>query len=149
MRKRTIYLAGKLNAGEDSIAAFATGLESHSHTVLEKWWTKQELPTPYLANIETSSVAASAMLTAAYESDIFVLFPGDTILGAALVSTRDNPDKLVIIHTPESTRQSIFYAHPAVIAVGGLKDIREMSWFNENIPETHPLTPTNKNGTSQ
>lgn len=135
MRERTVYLAGKLNAGEDSIAMFAEELEAHGHTVLEKWWTKDELPTPYLANLASSSEAASAMIDAAYESDVFVLFPGATILGAAvelgaaLASARHNPDKLVIINDPEATRQSVFYAHPAVIATRGLAAIREMGWF--------------------
>lgn len=137
MRERTVYLAGKLNAGEESIADFAEELESHLHTVLEKWWTKQVLPTPYLSNKETSSQAASDMITAAYQCDVFVLFPGDTILGAAvelgaaLASTHDNPGKLVIINNPEATRQSVFYAHPAAIAVKGLTAIREMDWFSE------------------
>lgn len=137
MRERTVYIAGKLNAGEDSIASFADELELRNHTVLEKWWTKPELPTPYLENAETSAEAASAMIAAAYESDVFVLFPGNTILGAAvefgaaIASTRDNPDKLVIVNDPESTRQSVFYAHPAVIAANGLVAIRKMDWFGE------------------
>lgn len=136
MKKRNIYLAGKLNAGEDSIMAFAEEIEAAGHTVIEKWWTKDVLPTPYLANTETSSAAASAMLSAAYESDIFVLFPSNNILGAAvelgaaLASTMTNPNKRVIVYQPESTRQSVFYTHPAIIVVNELSAMRKMDWLS-------------------
>jgi hypothetical protein len=138
MKERNVYLAGKLNSGEASISAIAEEIEAAGHSVIEKWWTKAILPTPYLTNLETSSVAASAMISAAYECDVFVLFPSSDILGAAvelgaaLASTVSNPDKLVIVNDPGSTRQSVFYAHPAVIAINGLSALREMEWFNKS-----------------
>jgi hypothetical protein len=75
------------------------------------------------------------MIDAAYESDITILFPGERILGAAvelgaaIASTKTNPEKQIIIVNPFETRQSVFYAHEAVIAVRGIMQIREMDWF--------------------
>lgn len=132
---KDVYLAGKLHSGELTIGDFATELEQRGHTVLEKWWQLGKLPTPYMDNLNTSSPAAQAMIDAAYNSDITVLFPGDNILGAAvevgaaIASSKTNPEKQIIVVDPYVARQSVFYAHPAVIAVQGLTQIREMNWF--------------------
>lgn len=132
---KDIYLAGKLNAGELSIEVFASELEQRGHTVLEKWWQLGKLPTPYMDNLAISLPAAQAMIDAAYDSDIAVLFPGDNILGAAvefgaaIASSKTNAEKQIIIVNPYEVRQSVFYAHPAVIAVREISQIREMDWF--------------------
>jgi len=132
---KELYLAGKLNSDEASINDFADELEQRGHQVLEKWWQSPKLPTPYLDNAPTSTLAARAMIDAAYESDITILFPGERILGAAvelgaaIASTKTNPEKQIIIVNPFETRQSVFYAHEAVIAVRGIMQIREMDWF--------------------
>lgn len=132
---KKIYLAGKLNAGELSIEKFASELEKRKHTVLEKWWQLGKLPTPYMENFDTSSLAAQAMIDAAYDSDITILFPGKNILGAAvefgaaIASSRENAEKQIIVVNPYETRQSVFYTHPAVIAVRGITQVREMNWF--------------------
>lgn len=130
-----IYLAGKLNAGEMSIAAFADELEGRGHTVLEKWWQLDKLPIPYLDHPSSSAPAARAMIDAAYDSDVTVLFPGDTILGAAvelgaaIASNRVKPEKRIIVVNPYEVRQSVFYAHPAVIAVRSIAVVRGMDWY--------------------
>lgn len=132
---KEIYLAGKLNAGELSIDAFAKELEQRGHTVLEKWWQLDKLPTPYMDHPDTSTPAAQAMINAAYESDITMLFPGDNILGAAvefgaaIASAKSNAEKQIIVVNPFEVRQSVFYTHPAVIAVQGIAQIRQMDWF--------------------
>lgn len=132
---KDIYLAGKLNSEELSIDEFATELEDRGHTILEKWWQEGQLPTPYLDNMDTSTPAAKAMIDAAYNSDITILFPNERILGAAvefgaaIASTKVNRQKEVIVVNPYETRQSIFYAHPSVIAVRGIDQIRRREWF--------------------
>jgi len=132
---KTVYLAGKQNAGEAGIASFAEELEENGHDVLEKWWEKGVLPKPYLDNPETSRPAAKAMIDAAYNSDVFVLFSGESVMGAmaefgaALGSTAENPDKFIYLLYPEQDRQSIFYVHPAVIAIESLDRIRRSDWF--------------------
>lgn len=130
-----IYLAGRLDTGEGHIAQFSDELEARGHFVTEKWFLEGRLPKPYLDHPVTSSPAAAAMIKAAKESDIFILFPTDDILGAAvefgaaLGSTEDNPNKIVTIVNPFEVRQSVFYAHPAVIALRGIKEIRLLRWF--------------------
>jgi hypothetical protein len=103
--------------------------------VLEKWFLDGPLPKPCLDNPHSSAPAAEAMIRAAHESDIFILTPTDDILGAAvefgaaIASTYENPNKQVIVINPWEFRQSVFYAHPAVIAVRGLGQIRQMDWY--------------------
>lgn len=132
---KLIYLAGKIDTGEMPIGEFATELEQRGHNVIEKWWEKGRLPKPYLAHPKTSIPAASLMINAAWDSDVFVLFPEDNILGAAvefgaaIASTHAYPYKQVIVVNPFEARQSVFYAHPEVIAVRGLADVRSMEWF--------------------
>ena len=132
---KNIYLAGRLDTGEGHIGEFSEELESRGHTVIEKWFVEGRLPKPYLDNVDTSAPAAEAMLWAAYQSDVFILHPTDDILGAAvefgaaLASTEGREDKKVIVVNPFEVRQSVFYAHPAVIAVRGLAEIRSQQWY--------------------
>lgn len=132
---KKIYLAGKIDAGELSIGEFSDELEDRGHTVIEKWWELGRLPKPYIDHQDTSVPAAVAMERAAFESDVLILFPENTILGAAvelgsaIASTRSNPDKQVILVNPYEVRQSVFYAHPAVISVHGLAVVRTMQWY--------------------
>jgi len=75
------------------------------------------------------------MVNAAYDSDVFILFPEDNILGAAvelgaaIASKKVNLEKQIIIVNPIEVRQSVFYLHPSVIAVSGIKQIRKMRWY--------------------
>ena len=132
---KTVYLAGRLDTGEGDISAWSDELEEQGHKVLEKWWEQGRLPKPYLEHINSSRCAASAMIEAASRSDVMMLFPTDDILGAAvefgaaLGSAETNRDKEVIIVNPWDVRQSVFYAHPAVTAVKGLAEVREMKWY--------------------
>ena len=71
---REIYIAGKVDASEVSIADLALELENRGHRIPEKWWTKGRLPKPYLDHLDTSTPAADAMIDAAYRSDVFILF---------------------------------------------------------------------------
>lgn len=79
--------------------------------------------------------AARAMISAAMMSDVMMLFPDSRILGAAvefgaaIASQATDPDKLVIVVNPFETRQSVFYAHPAVTAVRSLAAVRRMDWY--------------------
>lgn len=132
---KTIYLAGRVGTGEGTISDFCDELEVRGHEVIEKWFLNSRLPKPYLSHPETSAPAAAAMSRAAYRCDVFVLFPTDDILGAAvefgsaLGSTYNNPDKRITIVNPFEVRQSVFYAHPAVIAVHGLAQLRQLDWY--------------------
>lgn len=132
---KDIYLAGKVNSGEFSIIDFSNELEQRGHRVIEKWWEKETLPKPYLDYPETSIPASEAMVNAAYESDVYILFPENNILGAAvelgvaIASVKNNPEKQVLIINPEEVRQSVFYIHPVVVAVNGIKQIRKMEWY--------------------
>ena len=132
---RSVYLAGRLDTGEGQIGDFAAELEQRGHTVLEKWWEQGRLPKPYLDHPDTSAPAAEAMINAAHDSDVMMLFPEDDILGAAvelgaaLASTKTKPDKLVVVVNPFEVRQSVFYVHPAVVAVHGLAEVRRMDWY--------------------
>lgn len=131
----TFYLAGRLDSGEASIAALAAELESRGHTVLEKWWELGRLPQPYLSNPATSAPAAAAMIAAAVESDVYVLFPAANILGAAvefgaaLAAARVNPAKQIYVVDPASTRQSVFFAHPLVQTVTSVAELRAQAWW--------------------
>lgn len=131
----TFYLAGRLDTGEGQIGEFADELETRGHEVVEKWWEQGRLPKPYLDHPDTSSRAAKAMIDAAYSSDVFVLFPTNDILGAAvefgaaIASTLNKPTKKVIVVDPYEVRQSVFYAHPAVIAVTGLSQVRQLHCY--------------------
>lgn len=75
------------------------------------------------------------MIDAAYDSDVFILFPTDDILGAAvelgsaIASTRDNSEKKVIAVNPFEVRQSVFYVHPSVIAVRSLAYVRNLEFY--------------------
>lgn len=132
---KNIYLAGRLDTGETAITDVSNELESRGHRVLEKWFEAGRLPKPYLANMDTSAPAAKAMIDAAYGCDVFILFPTDDVLGAAvefgaaLGSTLHNPDKVVIVMNPDAVRQSVFYAHPGVIAMNGLVELRRAAWY--------------------
>ena len=132
---KSIYLAGKINSDENVMHALSSALEERGHKVLEKWWETDEIPRPYLEYPETSSVAAESMLDAAYESDVCILFPGNKILGAAvelgaaIASKKENPDKQIIIVDLGESRQSIFYAHPAVVVVSELEELRSFDWY--------------------
>ena len=127
-------MAGKLDTGETSINEFATELEGRGHTVLEKWW-QTTLQKPYLDHPQTSQVAAERMIRAARDCEVCILFPEDNILGAAvefgaaLASTAYIRDKQIIVVNPFEVRQSVFYAHPAVIAVESLQAIRQQPWY--------------------
>lgn len=39
------------------------------------------------------------------------------------------PDKEIIVVNPFDVRQSVFYAHPGVVAVASLADIRQRPWY--------------------
>lgn len=130
-----IYLAGRLDTGEGALSDFSDELESRDHQVIEKWFLDGRLPKPYLDHPDTSARAARAMINAAYVSDVFILFPTDDILGAAVefgaatASAIANERKQVIVVNPWEVRQSVFYAHPSVIAVRGLEQVRRMEWY--------------------
>jgi hypothetical protein len=130
-----IYLAGRLNKHEGAISEFSDELESRGHIVLEKWFLQGDLPKPYLDHPETSSAAARAMIHAAMTSDVFILTPADGLLGgavelgAAIASTATNESKQVYVIDQPEVRQSVFYAHPEVIAIKGLDQIRQMDWY--------------------
>jgi len=132
---KTIYLAGRLDAGETDIAAFSDELEGRGHTVLEKWFLEGRLPKPYLDHPVTSARAAQAMIHAAFESEVMILFPTDDILGAAvefgaaLGSREVHADKRIMVVNPYDVRQSVFYVHPAALAVESLADIRQLDWY--------------------
>lgn len=132
---KTIYLAGKLGAGEGSIRDFSTELEGRGHTVLEKWFEQGRLPKPYLDHPETSTPASKAMKQAAFDSDVTIMFPSDDILGAAieygiaLGSKMTRPDKQIVLVNPFEVRQSVFYADQGVLAVKSLADIRRLEWY--------------------
>jgi len=133
---KSVYLAGKIAGNEGTIAGFADELELRGHAVLEKWFEQGRLPRPYLDHREVSEPAATAMINAAIDSDVFVLFPTERVLGAAvelgaaLASTAERQEKKVYIVKPaELERQSVFYAHPAVFVVDGLQAIREQEWY--------------------
>jgi hypothetical protein len=130
-----IYLAGKIENDLRSIANFSEELEDRGHKILEKWFLKGRLPKPYLDNLETSSPAAEAMINAAFESEVFVLFPSDNVLGAAtelgaaLCSKIYDKEKHIIIVGASIVRQSVFYAHPEVVHVNDHDQIRNMEWY--------------------
>ena len=128
-----VYLAGKVGLEVADLIDFANELESAGHNILLKWW-EQSLNKPYL-DYEISKTAAFSMYRAAYDSDVTILIPASDILGAAvefgvsLASKESNQNKIIIVVNPYATRQSVFYAHPYVIVVKDLSEIRNMEWF--------------------
>lgn len=137
-----IYLAGKLRDGESDIASFGEELEDRGHEITFKWWDPNlaQLPIPYHTNRATSAPAAVSMTEAVETADTAViLFPSPKILGAAvefgiaLGSIEENPDReiLVVGYSPNAQefRQSVFYAHPAVIVLRSLAHVRERPWY--------------------
>lgn len=128
---KEIYIAGKVNVGELTIAELALELESREHTVLCKWW-ERGLPKPYLDYPQENGLEAECMVAAAGDADVFILHPTDTILraavefGAALESARHRMDKEVIVIDLPSVRQSVFYTHPAVIVLASIARIKRI-----------------------
>jgi hypothetical protein len=135
MKQKTVYLAGKIDSGESDLASFSAELEDRGHIVLEKWWEKDAMNTPYLDYPAESAKGAQAMIDAAIQSDVFILFPSNTILGAAvelgaaIASTKNDSEKLVLINYSDELRQSVFYTHPSALAVNSLDQIRTMDWY--------------------
>ncbi len=128
-----IYIAGKINHKEDMIKGFAEELEERGHHITLKWWEDEALEKPYLEN-DRSWYEALAMEQAVRVSDALVLFPEDNILGAAIelgiaIGDTTKPDREIVIVNPFERRQSIFYAHPAVVCVDGLTKVRERQWY--------------------
>ena len=129
------YLAGRLDTGEGTISGLSDELESRDHYVLEKWFEAGRLPKPYLKHMDLSGPAAAAMIRAAFESDVFVLFPTDDILGAAvefgaaLGSQAIKSGKVIAVVNPFEVRQSVFYAHPGVVALRNLAELRELDCY--------------------
>ncbi len=132
---KEIYIAGKIDSEEVSITELSNELEDRGHRLPLKWWEEGRLPKPYLDYPESSAPAAEDMIRGAYDSEVFILIPEDRILGAAvelgaaLGSLAVRPEKEIIIVKPAEVRQSVFYAHPAVIAINGLSEIRHRSWY--------------------
>jgi hypothetical protein len=132
---KSIYLAGKIDSNELSVESFAIELESRGHDVIEQWWKKGRLPKPYLDYPDTSVPASEAMIEAAMNCEVFILFPEDDILGAAvelgaaIASTVEKPLKDVVVVNPYEVRQSVFYIHPSVVAVEGIHQVRQMYWY--------------------
>jgi len=134
-----IYLAGKLNSGEQSIADFGEELKDRGHELTFEWWDPQasQLPTPYLDHPASSERAAIEMEQAVSRADTAViLFPTPTILGAAIefgvgIATQEqNPDREILVVSPEDElRQSVFYAHPAVVVLRSLAQVRQRHWY--------------------
>ena len=130
-----IYIGGRLGNSIREIDAFSKELEERRHRVIEKWWLKGRLVKPYLQHMEVSRPASVAMINAAYNSRISIMFNAEDILGAAIelgaaiASTKVNPSKEVIVVHPPEARQSVFFAHPAVIVVEGIAQIRDMHWY--------------------
>lgn len=131
-----IYLAGKVDSGEQTINTFADELEERGHDITLKWWELPQLSKPYLDNQDESQIAADNMEWAVRQAtEALILFPTDTILGAAVeygVAIGDrlqNPQREIIVVNPFEVRQSVFYASSAVIAVHGLTEIRQRAWY--------------------
>jgi hypothetical protein len=127
----SIYLSGRLDTGEATIAELATELEDRGHRILEPWWTMGRLPKPYIANPETSGPAAEAMIRAAHQCDVFILFPTNDILGAAVEfgAALAAGQKEIYVIGAGPLRQSVFYAHPRVKNLASLAELRQEAWF--------------------
>lgn len=131
-----IYIAGKLNKGETSIADLAGNLESRGHEITCKWWELQKLPIPYMEHQETSRPAADKMVEAVRSATTAViLFPDKKILGAmaefgiALGDQPQNPQREILVVNPFDTRQSVFYAASSVIALRSLEALYDRAWY--------------------
>lgn len=136
MKMSEIYLAGKVSKSEISISQFADELEDQGHHITLKWWELGQLPKPYLEQIESSRPAAAAMTKAVMDSQVFILFAENNILGAATEfgvalgdSMSNKNQREIIVYSPEDIRQSVFYAHPDVITVRSLAEIRQRPWY--------------------
>lgn len=131
-----LYLAGKVNGGEEIISDFAEELEKRNHEITMKWWELPPLSKPYLDYQQESQIAADSMEQAVRDAtDAVILFPADNLLGAmteygiAIGDRPRNPQREIIVVNPFEVRQSVFYASSAVIAVRGLADIRLRPWY--------------------
>ena len=130
---KAIYIAGRVSWGDDVLPEFAKELEQRDHHITCKWWKLGRLPKPYLDNLDSSQKAAKLMVEAVMESDVLILFAEDNVLGAATelgVAIGDTSRSRVnIVVVPEGVRQSVFYAHPEVVAVSDIDKIRSMDWY--------------------
>lgn len=133
MHMSAVYLAGRVSWGSHVIGDFGKELEARGHIITCKWWELGRLPQPYLKHPEASKQAAEMMIEAVTESDIFILFAEDDLLGAstefgfALADTT-KPRKILVL-LPEDTRQSVFYAYPQVSVVSSIDEIRSEAWY--------------------
>lgn len=137
-----IYLAGKVDKDEGDIDKFANELEERGHRITFKWWSQPNpLQRPYLApaNRDASNAAAAAMEAGVRESDVFVLFHNDSILGAGIetgiaIGDQSKPrEKIVVFPEDEkhesSKRESVFYARNGLLVVRGLESLRSAPWY--------------------
>lgn len=137
-----IYLAGKVDKDEGDIDSFAHELEQRGHRITFKWWNQPNpLVRPYLAeaNRETSRAAAAVMERGVRESDVFILFHNDSILGAGIetgiaIGDQSKPrEKIIVFPESESAdggrRESVFYARNGILVVRGLQPLRSTHWY--------------------
>lgn len=132
-KKQKIYIAGKVEEGKENIQSLADELEERGHVITCKWWQK-DIKKPYLdrENIKESTTSSIEMEDGIRDSDVFILVPNPSILGAAIeigIAIGDNKDREILVVVDQDTRQSIFYVNPKVVCLESLAAIRQRNWF--------------------
>ena len=133
---KTFYLAGKVagNKALQELPALSTELESRGHLNIYPWW-QQNVKKPYLEYRDHNALLAQAMVKAAYEAEVFMLFASPDLLGAsieygvALTASEYQLDKRIYVIGALATRQSIFYTPSQVEVIPSVQSIRETDWY--------------------
>jgi len=133
---KEIFIAGKVDSGEETIQELASELESRGHKITFKWWEGEKLQRPYLGHRDSSNNAAKKMLEGINEGKIFILIPGEGVLGALIefgIAIRDQQDNLgkeiIVVVESGKTHQSVYYGYEGVLVVENIDQIRQRPWY--------------------
>lgn len=129
--KGSVYVAGKVGAGTDSVKHLLTQLEDMGYEVAYDWTEATGVKKPYLENALRNRPFAEKMLQGAGSSNIIILLVQDNILGAliefgiALGNSlmEANFRAFVVTEGVETLRESIFYCLEEVTIVDTVDEL--------------------------
>lgn len=129
--KGSVYVAGKVGAGTDSVKNLLTQLEDMGYEVAYDWTEATGIKKPYLKNTQRNRPFAEKMLHGAGSSNVFILLAGENILGAliefgiALGNSlmEANFRAYVVTEGVETLRESIFYCLEEVTIVDTVDEL--------------------------
>ncbi len=123
--KGTVYIAGKVGAGTDTVRYLLNELRKLGYEASYDWTEASGVRKPYLANVQRNRSFAEKMLQGAHDCNVLILLASDNLLGAliefgiGLGSSLSEPNfhAYVVTEGVETLRESIFYCLEEVTIV--------------------------------